>query len=150
MERLDSEIAFLESMVALETYFKIKIDVPERFAPEDVDLVHYVVKIIQGGDVRGRWSKYETNMTIVPRTKKNLTASMDKPYSLTYAGSATVNIFGNSLTYPCMRTLLSVKLEKPEKLRCYSTLLKKGMNSKWSSSLEMNQASVNMLIDLVR
>ena len=78
-------------------YFKVKIDVQERFAPEDVDLVHYVATIIQGGDVRGRWSRYETNMTIVPQTKKNLTSSMDKPYSLTYAGSATVNIFGNSL-----------------------------------------------------
>jgi len=32
IERLDSEIAFLESVVTLETYFKVKIDVPERFA----------------------------------------------------------------------------------------------------------------------
>ncbi len=126
MERLDSEIAFLESMVALETYFKVKIDVPERFAPEDVDLVHYVATIIQGGDVRGRWSRYETNMTIVPQTKKNLTASMDKPYSLTYVGSATVNIFGNSLTYPCMRTLLSVKLEKPKKIALLLEALEEG------------------------
>lgn len=124
MERLDSEIAFLESMVALENYFKVKIDVPARFAPEEVDLVHYVATIIQGGDVRGHWSRYETNMTIVPQTKKNLTA--DKPYSLTYVGSATVNIFGNSLTYPCIRTLLSVKLEKPKKTALLLEALEEG------------------------
>lgn len=124
MERLDSEIAFLESMVALENYFKVKIDVPACFAPEEVDLVHYVATIIQGGDVRGHWSRYETNMTIVPQTKKNLTA--DKPYSLTYVGSATVNIFGNSLTYPCIRTLLSVKLEKPKKTALLLEALEEG------------------------
>ena len=41
---------------------------------------------------------------------------MDKPSSLTYIGSATVNIFGHNLTWPVMRTLLSVKLEDPEKI----------------------------------
>lgn len=126
MERLDSEISFLESMVALETYFKIKINVPERFAPEDVDLVHYVAAIIQGCDVRGRWSKYEATMTIVSQTKKNLTALMDKPYSLTYVGSVTVNIFGHSLTYPCMRTLLAAKLEKPQKIMLLLKALEEG------------------------
>lgn len=126
MERLDSEISFLESMVALETYFKVKINVPERFAPEDVDLVHYVAAIIQGCDVRGRWSKYEATMTIVSQTKKNLTALMDKPYSLTYVGSVTVNIFGHSLTYPCMRTLLAAKLEKPQKIMLLLKALEEG------------------------
>lgn len=126
IKRLDSEVAFLENLIALETYFEEKIDVPERFTLEDVNLVHYVAAIIRGDDVRGRWSKYETNMTIVPQTKKNLTASMDKPYSLTYVGSATVNIFGHSLTYPFMRTLLSVKLEKPKKIELLLEALEEG------------------------
>ena len=116
MERLDSEIAFLENMIAIERYFGITIDIPEHFTSEDVELVHYVADIIQGKEIRNGWTKYETSMTIESRTKENITASMDKPYSLTYVGSATANIFGHNLTYPFIRTLLSVKLENPEKI----------------------------------
>lgn len=59
MERLDSEIAFLENIVALENYFGIRIDVPERFAPDEVDLVRYVAAIVQGEEICGGWSRYE-------------------------------------------------------------------------------------------
>ena len=116
MERLDGEIAFLENMIAIERYFGITIDLPEHFTSEDVELVHYVADIIQGKEIRNGWTKYEISMTIESRTKENITASMDEPYSLTYVGSATANIFGHNLTYPFMRTLLSVKLENPEKI----------------------------------
>lgn len=126
MERLDSEIAFLENIVALESYFGIRIDVPERFTPDEVDLVRYVAAIVQGEEICGGWSRYETNMTIVPQTKQNLTESSEKPYSLTYVGSATVNVFGNSLTYPCMRTLLSAKLENPSKIVRLLEILEEG------------------------
>lgn len=74
----------------------------------------------------GSWTKYETSMTIESQTKENIAASMDKPYSLTYVGSATANIFGHTLTYPFMRTLLSVKLEKPEKVIRLLELLDEG------------------------
>lgn len=126
MERLDSEIAFLENIVALENYFGIRIDVPERFAPDEVDLVRYVAAIVQGEEICGGWSRYEMNMTIAPQTKQNLTESSEKPYSLTYVGSATVDIFGNSLTYPCMRTLLSAKLENPSKIVRLLEILEEG------------------------
>lgn len=116
IERLDSEIAFLENMIAIESYFGFTIDLPEQFTLADVDLVHYVADIIQGKEIRNGWTKYETSLTIESRTKENVTALMDKPSSLTYIGSATVNIFGHNLTWPIMRTLLSVKLENPEKI----------------------------------
>lgn len=51
---------------------------------------------------------------------------MDKPYSLTYVGSVTVNIFGHSLTYPCMRTLRAAKLEKPQKIMLLLKALEEG------------------------
>ena len=51
---------------------------------------------------------------------------MDKSYSLTYVGTATVNIFGHSLTYPIMRTLCSVKLENPEKVTKLLDILEEG------------------------
>ncbi len=41
----------------------------------------------------------------------------DKSYSLTYVGAATANIFGHCSTYPFMRTLCSVKLEKAKKVK---------------------------------
>lgn len=126
MDRLDNDIAFLESLVALESFFEVKIEVPQQFTLEDVDLVHYVAAIIQGGEIRGTWSKYEASMTILPQTKGKLIAAMNKPYSLSYVGSATVNIFGQRLTYPCMRTLLSVKLEKPQKIAQLLAVLEEG------------------------
>lgn len=116
MERLDSEIAFLENMIAIERYFGITIDLPEHITSEEVDCVRYVADIIQGKEIRNGWTKYETSMTVESRTKENIAVSMNKPYSLTYVGSATANIFGHNLTFPFMRTLLSVKLENPEKI----------------------------------
>lgn len=126
MKELDIEINFLENMIAIENYFGITIDLPEYITSEDVDLVHYVADIIQGKEIRNSWTKYETSMTIESQTKENIAASMDKPYSLTYVGSATANIFGHTLTYPFMRTLLSVKLENQEKVIRLLELLDEG------------------------
>ena len=51
---------------------------------------------------------------------------MDKPHSLTYVGSATANVFGHNLTYPFIRTLCLVKLEKPEKIAKLLDILEEG------------------------
>ena len=126
MEMLDHEIAFLEQMVTIEHYFNEVIDVPEQLSSEDVGLVCYIATLLQGKEVRNHWRRYETTMTIASQTKQNMRVAMDKSYSLTYVGMATVNIFGHSLTYPIMRTLRSVKLENPEKVTKLLDILEEG------------------------
>lgn len=125
-DKLVSIIAFLENLVAIERFFRIKIAVPDQFTPGTFDLVHYIAAIIQGKEIRGNWIKYETTMTIESQTKEKIIASMDKSYSLTYVGTATANLFGHSLTYPIMRTLLSVKLENPNKISKLLDILEVG------------------------
>lgn len=126
MEMLDHKIAFLEQMVTIEHYFNEVIDVPEQLSSEDVRLVCYIATLLQGKEVRNHWRRYETTMTIASQTKQNMRVAMDKSYSLTYVGTATVNIFGHSLTYPIMRTLCSVKLENPEKVTKLLDILEEG------------------------
>ena len=46
--------------------------------------------------------------------------------SLTYVGTTTVNIFGNSLTYPIVRTFCSVRLENLEKVTKLLGILEEG------------------------
>jgi len=55
------KVAFLESLVALESFFEVKIEVPQQFTLEDVDLVHYVAAIIQGGEIRGTTGSSRTS-----------------------------------------------------------------------------------------
>ena len=65
-------------------------------------------------------------MAIESHTKERLRSLMDKHYSLTYAGSATANIFGHNLTYPFIRTFCSVKPEKPKKIEKLLDFLEEG------------------------
>lgn len=46
--------------------------------------------------------------------------------SLTYVGTTTVNIFGNSLTYPIVRTFCSVRLENLEEVTKLLGILEEG------------------------
>ena len=116
IDKLESEIAFLESVVAIERFFNIKIDIPGQFTPKDVDLIHHIAAIILGKEIKGKWIKFKARMIVESHTKENLTAWMEKPYDFTYVGTATTNIFGRSLTYPLMRTFHSIKLANPNKI----------------------------------
>ena len=126
IDTLNREIAFLENMVTIEHYFDEVINVPEQITLEDVRLIRYVATLLQGKEVRNHWRKYETTMTIASQTKQNMRAEMDKSYSLTYVGTTTVNIFGNTLTYPIVRTFCSVRLENLEKVTKLLGILEEG------------------------
>ena len=126
IERLERVIAFLKNMVTIEQYFNEKIDVPEQVTSEEVELVYYLATLLQEDEIRSNWTKYESFMTIESHTKERLKLLMDKPHSLTYVGSATANVFGHNLTYPFIRTLCLVKLEKPEKIAKLLDVLEEG------------------------
>lgn len=126
IDRLDAEIAFLENILTLEKYFGREIKIPEQFSVEEVQTVNYVAAILRKEKIRGKWSRYETSITIVPTTKANITSSSKEFSNLTYIGSASVDIFDQHLVFPFMRTFSTAKLEDPEKTSRKLEVLEEG------------------------
>lgn len=123
---LDERIDLLEKLIAIEEYFDDRIALPTRFTTDDVAFVSYLATLVQGKQFHGGWSKYETSMTIEKRTKENLLSFDGKSSSLTYVSSATVTLFGHEHDITLMRTLTSVVLQEPEKVKRKLEVLDEG------------------------
>ena len=123
---LEQEIEFVNNVITIERYFDRVLAIPEQLYENDVELVNYVASLIQGKEIRGGWTKYEFSIPIGPNTKENLISSIGIPLSLTYVGTGTASIFGGSYTYPCRRTLTSVKFADPDKVQKKLDVLEQG------------------------
>lgn len=107
-ESLDNEIAFIEMVVEIESYFGVSIHIPEVITEDDYYAVSYLATLIGGGEKTGGWSKFECELTLTDDLKQKIASSDHSQFTLSYVGSVTVKIFDNEYEISAVKTLDSV------------------------------------------
>ena len=108
LDRVESELRFLEKIVAIEHYFVDSISIPEKIMKDDFQAVCYLATLINGDECTGSWSKFDVSVTVTEDLKKKLAETDEEIFGLSYVDNVTVSFFNKSYDFPVIRTLDSV------------------------------------------
>lgn len=131
-ESITEELNFIESIVAIEHYFDEKLEIPEEISEDDFDTINYLATLIKGDENIGKWSKLDFNMKLTEELKSKILKIDDVPFSLSYVGSISFNVWNKVFDLPVIRSFDSVKYQDPEKLKLKSEVLDIGDDIKLS------------------
>lgn len=116
-ESIDNEIAFMEKIVEIETYFNDSIHIPEEITQDYYYAVSYLSALIRGEERTGGWSKFEFDMPLTAELKQKIAESDDRQFTLSYIGSITVTLFEKEYELSAIRVFDSVKYQDIDKLK---------------------------------
>ena len=114
---IDEEIRFFEMIVAIEEYFGITIVLPKDIMVSDYNNACYLFELIQGEMHQVHWSKVEFTIELSENLRNNILSWDGKPYSLSYVGTNTIPLWGETYNVPIIRKYVSVKPQDIEHLK---------------------------------
>lgn len=126
LDKIKTEIDFLEKIVTIERYFKDTISIPEEIMMDDFKIISYLASLIEGKECTGSWSKLDFSMTLTDDLKKRLIETDDSKFALSYVGSINLSFYGKSYEVSIVRTFDSVVYQNLEHLKEKARILDVG------------------------
>ena len=125
-DSIDNEIAFVQRVVDIESYFGDPINIPEEITKDDYYAVSYLATLVVGGENTGEWSKFECELTLTDGLKQKIATSDNRKFSLSYVGSVTVKLFDKEFEISAIKILDSVMYQDIDKLKLKANILDVG------------------------
>ncbi len=114
-DSIEEEIHFWEMVIAVEKYFQTTIETPEELYDSQYNLLKYLYGLINGETNTVTWSSVAFKVEISEELKEKIAEWNESPFSLTYAGTVEVPLWGQKYEAPILRRYLSVK---PKNFEC--------------------------------
>lgn len=114
-EMLDESIAFLESIVKIEKYFSINIDIPEKISSKDHDNIAQICALIDG-EFSGNWSFLECYIMISDVVKENFNRLDNNEISIQHISFFEWQLFDQVIKLPVVLSLKSSLIQNFEKM----------------------------------
>lgn len=117
LETINEDISFIEKVIAIEDYFNTTLSLPHEISNDDFNLISYFADIILGNECYGNWTKFEFVIPLTDKFRNIVSDSDNTPFSLSYVGSFSATIYGQTFELPAIRTFNSVKYLNLERLK---------------------------------
>lgn len=125
-DKIETEMDFLEKIVAIEHYYNDTISIPEEIMLDDFQAISYLYSLINGEECTGSWSKLDFSMALTEELKQRISESDDTKFALSYIGSINVSFYGKSYELSVIRTFDSVVYQDIERLKKKAEILDVG------------------------
>ena len=125
-DKIETEMDFLEKIVAIEHYYNDTISIPEEIMLDDFQAISYLYSLINGEECTGSWSKLDFSMALTEELKQRISESDDTKFALSYVGSINVSFYGKSYELSVIRTFDSVVYQDIERLKKKAEILDVG------------------------
>lgn len=113
----DEEIAFLQKIVAIESYFHVDLVIPDTIVQDDHSLINHIYDLIEHGSYIGHWSAMEFTFSMSEELKKKIIEFTAENYVLGYSCQASIELFNQELQLPIRRKLECAVLADLEKVK---------------------------------
>ena len=117
LDKIETEIDFLEKIVAIEHYYKDTISIPEEIMLDDFQTISYLASLIEGKECTGNWSKLDFSMNLTDELKQRLIETEEVKFSLSYVGIINFSFYGKSYDVSVIRSFDSVVYQDIERLK---------------------------------
>lgn len=125
-ENLESEIEFLQKIVAIENYFQVTFTIPEEITIEDHRLIDRLYAMIIDGEYRGTCKRFTMSFEMSHEFRDSVCNLGDKPCGLAYAENVEAELFGQEFHFQILRKIDCIRLENWEKTKAKIDVLDDG------------------------
>lgn len=112
---IDEEIDFLEGLCIIEEYSGKHVGVPYQISNEDINVVHYAAKLINGDGIKRKWKEQTFKGKVTPDLRTFFTGIGENYLGLSCVGSSVVEIFGVEVIIPIVRKYASAQIKDYER-----------------------------------
>lgn len=127
--QLDTEIEFLERIVAIERFFDIAFCIPEELKPEDHLLIHRLYSMIEHGVFQGKRQHFSFTLEVSESSRNSINnMPEDAKFALAYSENVSVVLFGQTIKFPLLREIDGAKIDNLGVLKQKVAVLNDGDN----------------------
>lgn len=127
--KLDSEIDFLEKVVAIERSFGVPLCIPQELRPEDHFLIHRLYSMIEHGAFQSKRKHFDFALEVSELFRSSINNMVeDATLSLAYTEDVSVTLFGQTLEFPLLRRIDGAKIDDLAELKRKVVNLNNGDN----------------------
>lgn len=120
---LESEIEFLEKLIAIEHYFRVTFLLPSNITIEDHQMINYLHDIIHKGFFSGYWSNFNAVLKISEDFKKNINEADERPGVFGYTCVVDIELFSQSFSFSIRRELQVAKFKDLTRIKEKANIL---------------------------
>ncbi|MBP3479473.1 MAG: hypothetical protein J6K03_08340 [Oscillospiraceae bacterium] len=125
-EKLDTEIEFLQRVVAIENYFQIALVIPEEITLNDHRIIDRLYSMIIAGEYCGTCSRFTMSFELSPDLRNSISDLGDRACGFAYNMDAEVNLFNQKLRFRMIRKIDCLRLESFKKVQSKLDVLDDG------------------------
>lgn len=126
-DQLDTEIQFLERIVAIERYFDIAFCIPEELRPEDHLLIHRLYSMIEQGVFQGKRKQFDFTLEVSESSRTSINSMAESAsLSLAYSDDVSVTLFDQTIEFPLLRRIDGARIDDPTGLKRKAEVLDDG------------------------
>lgn len=115
-ENLDSEIEFLEKIVAIENHFHISLTIPEEIEISDHQVINRLYSMIQDGKYCGSCSGFTMSFNLTEELRQSIRTIGETACSFSCSLGMHVELFDQKLDFNIIRKIDSMRLDNFEKI----------------------------------
>lgn len=115
-ENLDSEIEFLEKIVAIENHFHISLTIPEEIEISDHQVINRLYSMIRDGKYCGSCSGFTMSFNLTEELRQSIRTIGETACSFSCSLGMHVELFDQKLDFNIIRKIDSMRLDNFEKI----------------------------------
>ena len=115
-ENLDSEIEFLEKIVAIENHFHISLTIPEEIEISDHQVINRLYSMIQDGKYCGSCSGFTMSFNLTEELRQSIRTIGETACGFSCSLGMQVELFGRTLDSTIIRKIDSMRIDNYEKI----------------------------------
>lgn len=122
-DALDSEIEFLQKIVAMEDFFETRLQIPQEISDEDHKTINHLYPMIKDGAYHRQWDRFVFTLSLSDESRKSIEDMQDAIYAWAYSCNVEVELFGQTLRFAMIRRIDQAKIEDLERLKAQAAVL---------------------------
>ena len=115
-ENLDSEIEFLEKIVAIENHFHISLTIPEKIEISDHQVINRLYSMIRDGKYCGNCRDVTMTFNLTEELRQSIRTIGETACSFSCSLGMHVELFDRKLDFNIIRKIDSMRLDNFEKI----------------------------------